>query len=71
MSEEPTCAEKHIEPATTQAVVAANGKLANVFVYVKDGLGDRVFPASSAGVTIDQDGCEYHPHVLESRPVRI
>ena len=64
MSEEPTCAEKHTEPATTQSVVAADGKLANVFVYVKDGLGDRAFPTPSEGVTIDQQGCEYHPHVL-------
>ena len=64
MSEEPTCAEQHTEPPTTQSVVAADGKLANVFVYVKDGLGDRVFPTPSEGVTIDQHGCEYHPHVL-------
>jgi hypothetical protein len=64
MSEEPTCAEQHTEPATTQQVVAADGKLANVFIYVKEGLGDRRFPTSTEGVTIDQHGCEYHPHVL-------
>lgn len=64
MSEEPTCAEAHTEPVTTQPVVASDGKLANVFVYVKEGLGDRRFPTSTEGVTIDQDGCLYHPHVL-------
>ncbi len=64
MSEEPTCAEQHTEPVTTQQVVAADGKLANVFVYVKEGLGDRQFPTSTEGVTIDQHGCLYHPHVL-------
>jgi hypothetical protein len=64
MSEEPSCAEKHTTPPTTHGVVAADGKLANVFVYVKDGLGDRRFPVPSQGVTIDQNGCEYHPHVL-------
>ncbi|HEY7471747.1 MAG TPA: carboxypeptidase regulatory-like domain-containing protein [Gemmatimonadota bacterium] len=64
MSEEPTCAEQHTEPATTETVVASDGKLANVFVYVKDGLGDRAFPTPSTGVTIDQHGCVYHPHIL-------
>jgi plastocyanin len=65
MSEEPTCAEKHTEPPTKQAaVVGANGELANVFVYVKEGLAPRNWGTPSEGVTIDQNGCEYHPHVL-------
>ncbi len=39
MSEEPVCADKHTAgaPMTQQAVVT-DGKLANVFVYVKEGL---------------------------------
>ncbi|HJU86024.1 MAG TPA: carboxypeptidase regulatory-like domain-containing protein [Gemmatimonadota bacterium] len=64
MSEEATCADQHTEPAMRTQVITADGKLANVFVYVKDGLGDRQFPVSQEGVTIDQQGCEYHPHVL-------
>ena len=64
MSEEPTCAEQHTEPPMRMQVVAADGKLANVFVYVKEGLGDRRFPVSQEGVTIDQRGCEYHPHII-------
>lgn len=64
MSEEPTCAEKHTETPLTQGVVTGDGTLANVFVYVKDGLGSRTFPTSSSPVEIDQDGCMYHPHVL-------
>jgi hypothetical protein len=39
MSEEPTCAEKHTGTPMTEAVVTGDGTLANVFVYVKDGLG--------------------------------
>ena len=65
MSEEPVCAEKHTEGPTKQAaVVGSGGELANVFVYVKDGLAPRNWGTPSEGVTIDQDGCEYHPHVL-------
>ena len=45
-------------------LVVDNGKLANVFVYVKDGLGNRTFDVPKEAVTIDQKGCRYHPHVL-------
>ncbi len=31
---------------TAETIVANDGKLANVFVYVKDGLGDRTFARS-------------------------
>ncbi len=65
MAEEPTCAEQHTEPAMSEtAIVNGNGTLKNVFVYVKEGLGERTFPAATEAVTIDQEGCQYHPHVL-------
>lgn len=64
MSEEPTCAEKHPDGAMRQQVEVAGGGLANVYVYVKSGLGDRNFPTPSAPVTLDQNGCEYAPHIL-------
>ena len=35
-----------------------------MFVYVKDGLGNRTFDVPKDAVTIDQQGCKYHPHVL-------
>lgn len=47
-----------------ETLVVDGGKLANVFVYVKDGLGDRTFDVPKDSVTIDQKGCQYHPHVL-------
>ena len=62
MSEEPTCAEKNPN-ATTQEAVVADGHLANVFVYVKAGLSGE-FPASTAMVLLDQNGCQYIPHVV-------
>src|ERR1700676_3387032 len=49
---------------TAETIVVDGGKLANVFVYVKEGLGDRTFDLPKEAVTIDQKGCQYHPHVL-------
>jgi hypothetical protein len=49
---------------TAETIVVDGGKLANVFVYVKEGLGDRAFDVPKNAVTIDQKGCQYHPHVL-------
>jgi plastocyanin len=60
MSQDPAC--KGMNEA--EAVVVADGDLANVFVYVKDGLGTRTFDVPSTPVVLDQSGCKYHPHVL-------
>src|SRR5215204_392009 len=50
---------------TTETLVVGEGSgLQNVFVYVKDGLGERAFPVPSAAVLLDQKGCRYAPHVL-------
>jgi plastocyanin len=48
---------------TAENIVVADGHLDNVFVYVKEGLGNRTFAIPEA-VTLDQTGCRYHPHVL-------
>jgi hypothetical protein len=44
--------------------VGDGGALQNVFVYVKDGLGDLRFPIPTAPILLDQKGCHYVPHVL-------
>ena len=59
MSNDPACKGDN----KAETVVAKDGKLANVFVYVKDGLGNRMFPAPASPVVIDQTGCRYRPHV--------
>jgi hypothetical protein len=64
MSSEPNCAQKHSSPPTQETVIANNGMLKNVFVYVKEGLPPGNYPASPEPVVIDQNGCEYKPHVL-------
>jgi plastocyanin/predicted small lipoprotein YifL len=47
-----------------ETVMVTDGKLANVFVYVKEGLGNRTFALPKDPVALDQSGCKYHPHVL-------
>lgn len=60
MSQDPNCKGTN----TAENVVVAGGNLANVFVYVKEGLGNRTFASPAEPVVLDQSGCKYHPHVL-------
>jgi plastocyanin len=65
MAKEPSCAAVHKDkPITTENVVAgANGGLANVVVYISQGLtGNEA--ASSQPAQMDQKGCLYIPHVV-------
>ena len=58
------CSALHEGPVMSENVVINDGKLANVFVYVKEGLGERTFAPPAEPVVIDQQGCIYHPHVF-------
>jgi len=60
MSQDPACKGAN----EAENIVVDNGGLANVFVYVKDGLGSRTFDVPKDAVVLDQQGCRYHPHVL-------
>jgi plastocyanin len=52
-------------PVVTEEVVSgAGGSLQNVFVYVKDGLGNLKFPIPTTPVALEQEGCRYKPHVM-------
>jgi plastocyanin len=65
MAAEPACAKARTSPATSEEVVTGDGgSLANVVVYVKSGLDGYSFPAPSGAVKIEQQGCQYHPHVI-------
>lgn len=64
---DPTCARLHPDGLRQSAVETADGGLAHVFVYIKSGLGERVFAVPSAPVVIDQRGCAYAPHVAGVR----
>jgi plastocyanin len=63
MSADPYCASAHGSTATKdeEVVVGAGGELANVVVYVKNITGN--FPASTSPAVLDQQGCQYKPHV--------
>jgi plastocyanin len=60
MSQDPACKGTN----TAENIVVSGGGLANVFVYVKDGLGNRTFDVPKEAVVVDQHGCKYHPHAL-------
>jgi plastocyanin len=49
---------------TEEVVVGPGGSLQNVFVYVKDGLGNLKFPIPTKSVALEQEGCRYKPHVM-------
>jgi hypothetical protein len=61
MTQDPGCPPT---PQPADAVVVNKGKLANVFVYVKEGLPQGRFPAPSDVVVLDQKSCRYTPHVM-------
>jgi hypothetical protein len=69
MNADPICVREVKEPQFMQTyVVGSDGKsLANVFVYVKDGLGNYVFDTPTEPAIIDQHGCRYEPHVFGMR----
>ena len=65
MADEAVCVAKHSGTPMEDSFVAGDGGgLANVFVYVKEGLESLTFPTPTAAVVLDQDGCVYSPHVV-------
>lgn len=69
MSNDPGCKGQ----AASEQVVVDDGHLANVLVYVKDGLGNRSFDPPQQSVNIKQEGCRYVPHVaavMTGQPVK-
>jgi len=63
MRSTPACAAAHREPVPDPSLRVRDGKLANALVWIKDGLGDRVFAPPKDPVVMDQQGCMYVPHV--------
>ena len=65
MDEDPQCAKLHQSPVSDNVIVASSdGTLANVFVYIKQGLEDKKFEPPADPVVIDQKGCWFGPRVL-------
>ena len=69
-SADPVCGQQNPNLSTEDTVVK-DGKLANAFVYIKDGTtanGKKItaitFATPTDAVTLNQKGCHYVPHVL-------
>jgi plastocyanin len=64
MSGDPVCIRENKAGVRAETVVSDSGGLGNVFVYIKDGLGNYFFDAPTEPVRLDQKGCRYEPHVF-------
>ena len=75
MSADPSCSKLHDKPVTTRHfVVSSDGGFGDVFIYVKEGLSGKTFPAPAENRTLEQKGCFYTPYVLgvqANQPLRI
>jgi len=67
---DPVCGQKNPNLMTDDTIVK-DGKLANTFVYIKEGsveggkkIGDYSWPTPTTAAKLDQNGCHYAPHVL-------
>ena len=68
MDSDPACGAANKGDVTSESIVVDNGGLQNVFVYIKDGLGNKyLYDAPTAAVALNQRGCHYVPHVVGIR----
>ena len=63
MNADPICAKQGAGTTSEALVVGADGGLANVLVYLKEGVTGS-YPAPTTPVVLDQKGCKYTPHVF-------
>ena len=66
MNADPDCAKMHSGPVPSPMLVLGSGNtMANIMVSVSDGLpAGRTWTVPAAPVTLDQNGCQYEPHVM-------
>jgi plastocyanin len=66
MDADPACAKKHSGPVPSEALVLGNGNtMGNIVVWVSKGLpAGKTYPAPTTPVVLDQNGCQYKPHVM-------
>lgn len=65
VSAEPICAKKHPTVPNEMLVLGAGNSMGNVLVRVTKGLpAGKTYPAPTAPVVMDQQGCQYIPHVI-------
>jgi plastocyanin len=65
MRQDPACAVESEEQIYSEEVVLNSDRtLANVFVYIKEGLAQRQYAAPVEPKILDQHHCRYSPHVF-------
>jgi plastocyanin len=66
MDADPACAKKHSGPVPSEMLALGNGNtMGNIMVWVSKGLpAGKTWPAPKTPVVIDQNGCQYKPHVM-------
>ena len=66
MDADPVCAKKHTGPVPNEMLVLGSGNtMGNILVWVSKGLpAGKKWPVPPAPVVLDQQGCQYKPHVM-------
>ncbi len=66
LNADPKCAAMHKDGLSRSAIKVTDGGLAEVLIYVKSGV-KGTFPVPTEAVLLDQNGCDYSPHMLVMR----
>jgi hypothetical protein len=66
LNADPKCAAMHKEGLEKWQVRVKDGGLADVLVYVKSGVKGS-YPPPTDPILLDQQGCDYHPHMVVMR----
>ena len=66
LNADPKCAAMHKGGLERWQIHVNDGGLADVLVYVKSGLKGS-YPPPTDPILLDQQGCDYHPHMLVMR----
>jgi plastocyanin len=66
MDADPACAKKHSAPVPNEMLTLGSGNtMGSVMVWVSKGLpAGKTFPVPKTPVVLDQNGCQYKPHVM-------
>jgi plastocyanin len=66
MDADPACAKKHSAPVPGEALTLGTGNtVGNIMVWVSKGLpAGKTYPAPKTPAVLDQNGCQYKPHVM-------
>jgi plastocyanin len=69
MDADPVCAKKHSTPVPAETLVLGSGNtMGNIMVFVSKGLpGGKTYQVPTTPVVLDQNGCQYKPHVMGVR----